>query len=45
MEGLWLLDEGGRVDVPNRLASKGFISKTSIPCIFPSISNRSKPVA
>jgi hypothetical protein len=31
--------------VPLREASNGFISKTSMPCIFPKISNRSNPVA
>ena len=30
--------------LPFRLASNGFISNTSIPCIFPRISNRSNPV-
>jgi hypothetical protein len=31
-------------DVPRRLASRGFMSKISIPCIFPRISRRSRPV-
>jgi hypothetical protein len=31
--------------VPLREASRGFMSKMSMPCIFPNISNRSKPVA
>ena len=31
--------------IPLREESKGFISKTSTPCIFPKISKRSKPVA
>ena len=31
--------------LPIRLASRGFISKISIPCIFPRISKRSRPVA
>jgi hypothetical protein len=31
--------------IPLRDASKGFMSKISMPCIFPRISNRSKPVA
>ncbi len=31
--------------LPFRLASSGLISNTSIPCIFPKISNRSNPVA
>ena len=30
--------------VPFRLASNGFMSKTSTPCILPRISNRSRPV-
>lgn len=30
--------------VPFRLASNGFMSKTSTPCILPRISNRSSPV-
>ena len=37
--------EGGLVYIPVRLESSGFMSKTSIPCIFPSSSNRSSPVA
>jgi hypothetical protein len=32
-------------DIPRRLASNGLISKMSIPCIFPRISRRSRPVA
>lgn len=32
-------------DVPLREASRGFMSKTSTPCIFPRISKRSRPVA
>ena len=42
------MDSGGGLnigDIPFLDASSGFMSKTSIPCIFPSISNRSKPVA
>lgn len=35
-------DVGGFI--PSREASSGFISKMSMPCIFPSISNRSRPV-
>ena len=35
----------GGENVPSLEASKGFISKTSIPCILPRISNRSNPVA
>ena len=31
--------------VPRREASNGFMSKISMPCTFPKISNRSKPVA
>lgn len=31
-------------DVPRRLASRGFMSKISMPCIFPRISRRSRPV-
>ena len=31
--------------LPIRLASRGFISKISTPCIFPRISKRSRPVA
>lgn len=31
--------------LPLREASSGFMSKISMPCIFPSISNRSRPVA
>jgi hypothetical protein len=30
--------------VPRRLASRGLMSKTSTPCIFPRISRRSRPV-
>ena len=30
--------------VPFRLASNGFMSKTSTPCILPRISKRSRPV-
>lgn len=30
--------------VPLRDASRGLMSKTSIPCILPRISNRSRPV-
>jgi hypothetical protein len=32
-------------NVPRRLASNGLMSKMSIPCIFPSTSRRSRPVA
>jgi len=32
-------------NAPLREASKGFMSKISMPCIFPKISNRSNPVA
>lgn len=32
-------------DLPRRLASNGLMSKISIPCIFPRISRRSRPVA
>lgn len=32
-------------DVPRRLASNGLMSKMSMPCIFPRISRRSRPVA
>lgn len=35
----------GSFIVPRRLASRGRMSKTSTPSIFPRISNRSKPVA
>ena len=31
-------------DVPRRLASRGLMSKMSMPCIFPRISRRSRPV-
>ena len=31
--------------IPKREASNGFMSKISTPCIFPKISNRSRPVA
>jgi hypothetical protein len=34
-----------RCYVPRRLASNGLMSKMSIPCIFPRISRRSRPVA
>lgn len=33
------------VDVPFREASRGLMSKISMPCIFPSNSRRSRPVA
>jgi len=32
-------------NVPTRLESKGLMSKMSMPCIFPRISSRSRPVA
>jgi hypothetical protein len=32
-------------NVPTRLASSGLMSKISMPCIFPKISRRSRPVA
>jgi hypothetical protein len=31
--------------LPTRLASRGFMSNISVPCIFPRISKRSRPVA
>lgn len=34
-----------RNGIPTREESSGFMSKMSIPCIFPKISNRSRPVA
>ena len=36
---------GEQGDVPSLEASRGFMSKISMPCIFPRISKRSKPVA
>lgn len=36
---------GGGVLLPRREASRGFMSKMSMPCIFPRISRRSRPVA
>ena len=33
-----------RASIPFRLASNGLMSKTSMPCILPRISNRSRPV-
>jgi hypothetical protein len=45
----WREDGGVMFEVvyyaPVLLASRGFMSKTSMPCIFPRISRRSRPVA
>lgn len=42
----WLLTEWFLAShVPCRLASNGFMSKMSMPCILPKISRRSRPVA
>ena len=35
----------GAGGIPRRLASRGLMSKMSMPCIFPRISRRSRPVA